>query len=430
MNRKRKDLKIVVLVIAVGLAVAMPAAASTPETTNAAVNRIADQLVENQIKEGSNAGAWPAQSPYPRGWFTGTMVAGLTEAYWMTCKTAYRDAAELGGQWILDNADTCNFFHDEAYALASLSEMACNPQDNTWRDALTQFFDCVRGQPDDPEDPEFGDLAGTEWYIAKIADELDPAYATFQVAYYTVAAHYVDDPDKGIWRAGLIDLLATVENASESPIMALGAATWALSLTGPMDDTPAFAGDSQWTGFGGATASDLSDLPPLLKSYIFHGPCILGKFDGHFYWLYLPQDEGDAGYTAPNVYGMMGLAAAMQTNPELDYRAEIDIVWRRTLNAIDVNGDVWYDAALGPGSSYDATYYAYAGELLQALSAAALPGDINRDDKVNPLDLKALAINWLSGDGCSTCSIADLTRDRQVNLADFAKLAEGWMLER
>ncbi len=428
MDKKQKNLKSVVLVIAVGLAVAMPAAASPPATTSEAVNRIADRLVEKQLKTGSDAGAWPAQSPYLRGWFTGTMVAGLTEAYWMTCKSAYRDAAELGGQWILDNADTCNFFHDEAYALASLSEMACDPQANIWRDALKQFFDCVRGQPDDPEDPDFGDLAGTEWYIAKIADAMDPSLATFEVAYYTVAAHYIDDPDKDIWRDGLIDLLTTVENSSASPILALGAATWALSLTGPMDDTLAFAGDTQWTEFAGGAATELQDLPPLLKTY--RSPSSYPIFGGHFYWLYLPQNQGDAGWTAPNVYGIMGLAAATETDPGFNFRADIDIAWRRTLNAIDINGDVWYDAALGPGSAGNETYYVYAGELLQALGAAALPGDINRDDKVNPLDLKALAINWLSLDGCTGCSIADLTRDRKVNLADFAKLAEGWMLER
>ena len=235
----------------------------------------------------------------------------------------------------------------------------------------------------------------------------------FRSAYYSGAA------DKAIWRNELIRLLGAVDNNSANPVLALGVATWALSLTGPMDNTPAWAGDASWAGYPGGVANRLSKLPPLLASYIATTEAI----DGHFYFKYLPG-IGDGGYTETNAYGIMGLAATK------NYRTDIDIVWSHVLNAIDSNGDVWYDAFAGPGGMYNATYYLYAGGLLQALNAAVLPGDINRDDKVNTDDLSILAEDWLQLQACTACSLADLTRDRKVNLADFARLAEGWMLLR
>ena len=47
----------------------------------------------NQITTVVDAGTWPSEEH-----FTGSIVAGLVNAYRVTDKTAYRTAAELGGK--------------------------------------------------------------------------------------------------------------------------------------------------------------------------------------------------------------------------------------------------------------------------------------------------------------------------------------------
>ena len=99
------------------------------------------------------------------------------------------------------------------------------------------------------------------------------------------------------------------------------------------------------------------------------------------------------------------------------------------MQPVDLNGDVWYNAIPAPGMGDNDSFYHYAGEYLQYLAAARLPGDINLDDSVDITDLDILALNWLGSTSCA-CNVADLNRDRKVNLLDFARLAQGWLLSR
>ena len=77
MHWKRTDFIFSMLTIAIGITTAF---ASPPTSTAEAVGRIADRLVSKQL----SSGVWPVQDAIGSGFFTGTMVAGLTDAYWMT----------------------------------------------------------------------------------------------------------------------------------------------------------------------------------------------------------------------------------------------------------------------------------------------------------------------------------------------------------
>jgi len=260
-----------------------------------------------------------------------------------------------------------------------------------------------------------------------IEEWLDPPFATFEVAYYTVVAYFIDTPEKAIWRDELIRLLETSNALSGEQVFTLGAATWALAQTGDLDTTAVFVGSSSWGGFPGGTANQLQELPPLLASY--QVPEAYPIYNNHFYSVYDPPNEGFSGWTETNIYSVMGLAAADASDSSYDYRSPIDIAWAVNMQPVDLNGDVWYNAIADPATGDNDTFYHYAGEYLQYLAMARLSGDINLNDNVDFEDVEIMAINWLVPTGCD-CSIADLNRDRQVNLVDFALLAQGWLLSR
>jgi hypothetical protein len=397
---------------------------NAPASTEEAVYRIADRLVEKQVKTGYYTGVWPAIGGATAGSFAGTMAAGLADAYWMTCEPAYKTAAEAAGNWIWAHAPGCSLFYDDAYAFMMLSEIACDPADNPWRTALEDFYSCLEAQP---PDPDYGNKEGTELFIAQIEEVLSPAYAAFEVAYYTVVAYYVDTPDKATWRNELIRLLESSNASSGQQVYALGAATWALAQTGDLDSTAIYVGSAGWTGFPGGVADQLQELPPLLNSYqVRHTAPIY--FD-HFYTIYNPPNTTYSGYTETNIYAVMGLDAAAESDLGYNYRKTIDETWAVNMQPVDMNGDVWYDAIEAPATGDNEKYYHYAGEYLQYLAAARLPGDIDMNDAVDIEDFETFVLYWLDILGCQ-CSIADLTRDHKVNLEDFARLAQGWLLSR
>lgn len=55
-----------------------------------------------------------------------------------------------------------------------------------------------------------------------------------------------------------------------------------------------------------------------------------------------------------------------------------------------------------------------------------IPGDINADDRVDYLDLAALAGQWMQNE-CGLCEGADLTGDHSVGLSDLMILIEHWL---
>jgi len=139
----------------------------------------------------------------------------------------------------------------------------------------------------------------------------------YYLANHALAALMADAEDKVIWREGLIRGLALVnDDSAQFPVMALGAATWALAKTGPLDDTPVDPGaeeGSQWYGVV------LADLPVMLLSHQVPE----GGFDeGSFYWRF---DHGDAGlevvtegYTEDAIFGTLGLLAAWEVSDLAD----------------------------------------------------------------------------------------------------------------
>ena len=418
----RMRLGIVFALMAISAGVFAVSNPFAPLSTSEAVREVANRLVATQ----EASGRWPAQGTVPAGTFTGTMAAGLAEAYWMTCNPAYRDAAEAAGLYIWTTAPGCALYADEAYAFMQLSEIACDPADNDWRLALQDFYGCVESQG--PHE-DFDYKAGTELYVAQIEADLTPIWLTVEVAYYTVAAYYIDTPQKATWRSELVRVLETANAPSGEQIMALGLATWALAQTDVLDATPGsiFVGDGAWT-YGAATSE--SELPDLLASYQVPG-ATPAPYPGHFYSVYNPPNAGFSGWTETNMFAMMGLDAAGESDPGLDYQDAIDWTWALNMQAIDNNGDVWWDAVVAAGTGDNETHYHYAGEWLICQAAARLPGDVNLDDVVDLVDLQRIAIDWLSPIDCDTgCKVTDLNRDRKVNLLDFARLAEGWLMSR
>ena len=71
----------------------------------------------------------------------------------------------------------------------------------------------------------------------------------------------------------------------------------------------------------------------------------------------------------------------------------------------------------------------FGGEMLQALGALAIPGDLNLDGAVNQTDFAIFAGNWCSSGctKCSWCSRADLNHDGQVDYIDLRTIVANWL---
>ena len=299
-----------------------------------AVTAIGDRLVAGQGPDGT----WPGEAD-----FTGSIVAGLVNAYKITGKTAYKTAAQLGGNYIINSSDG-NYFGDEAYALALLSEVTADPP---YANAAREFYNGL----------------DTHAYIGGF-EYTDRSNAVFYVAQHTVAAHKVGAADAAIWREGLIQYLARVgDDAAYYPVMSLGVATWALVQTGAMDDTRidplGLIGEDYWTD---VTLSDLSDI--LLSHQVTSN-----GYPGPFYHRFDHNPVGPgfeaSGYTEDTVFGLLGLIAADKL-PSFNFKAEV-LAGRLALAAgVASNGDVYEHIWIG-GASYNA----YGGEVLQAIPEPA-----------------------------------------------------------
>jgi len=368
-----------------------------------AVTAIGDRLEAEQIKEGINAGIWPGEAL-----FTGSIAAGMVSAYEVTCDGAYKSSAELGGEYIIWSAQG-NFYGDEAFCLTRLSDIATDPCDNAWRAAVSDFYSQVK------------QVVGTEAYISQFVGT-ESSTAVFYLANHVVAAYYVNAEDKEIWRQGLIDWLAQVDNSSDFPVMAMGVATWSLSLTGPLDDTlidPYGTGPPYWN------LKKLSDLPEMLLSHqVPEGQ----PYAGSFYWRFDHSDGGlvqaDSGYTEDTIFGALGLIAAAQTNPDLDMDAAILAARQALLGGVYGEGVVYNHLWLK-----GKIYYTYAGEMLQVLGALVFDGDINLNGSVDFIDFAIFANQWGAAGctACDWCNGADIDHSGEVNLADLKILTENWL---
>jgi|GEM_PF-561223 len=382
-----------------------------------AITACGNRLVQQQTKTGSLAGTWPDEADY-----TGSIVAGLVRAYQAKGHTSYKTAAELGGDYITD-CDYCNFFGDEAFSLTLLSEVSGNPAGNAWRTALAAFYARIKAAS-----------GGTSGYIAGFAG-YDPGIATFYLAHHVLAAYYVGAADRLVWRQSLINYLAwTDDSRSYFPVLALGAATWALALTGPLDSTlinPSGTGSAYWTG------KKLQDLPALLVS---HQVPPGQPNAGSFYWRFDHGSEGPndpkSGYSEDAAFAVLGLMAAAGANPSLNLGGPIIAARQALLGGVRSDGSV---AELLTGQG--AVYAAYAGEALHGLSELVLSGwgpgsglyDLDGDAFIGPGDFSLFACCWLKNaadQGCSgsvACADCDFDCDSAVGPGDLSWFATGWL---
>ena len=253
---------------------------------------IADRLVTEQAPDGS----WPEEADY-----VGSIVAGMARAYEVVGKDKYKAAAELGGNFILGISEG-NFYGDEAYALALLTEIT---GDTAYADAVRQFYNSV----------------DTYAYI-RAYQETDRSNAVFYIAHHAVAAHKVGATDAGIWRQGLIEYLSLIsDDVAYYPVMSLGVATWALAQTGPLDDTkldPFYWGDVA-----------LSDLPDILLSHLVISPKdgITGTFYHRFDHTSAGENFEASGYVEDTVFAVLGLMAATTSEKNFDDKMYCIGIW-------------------------------------------------------------------------------------------------------
>ena len=358
-----------------------------------AVNAVADRLAAEQIQIGDYRGSWAGEAD-----FTGSIVGGMVSAYEATSLSTYRAAAELGGDYILWSAQG-NFFGDEALALTRLSQIAADPNNNAWRTAVADFYAVVK--TDYP--------GGTQRYVEDFVGT-EPSTAVFYMANHVVAAYYVDAADKAIWRQGLIAWLCRVDDSSQFPVMALGVATWALAQTGPLDNSfisPSGEGAPYWIG------KRLKDLPNLLLSHqVAEGQ----PGAGSFYWRFNHSDGDLNNCTEDTIFATLGLLAASQLYTDPNVGSAVDAARPALLGGVTSEGIVWERL-----SQEGAIRCAYAGEMLQALAALPIPGDVNGDGRVDLADFEILISQWGTS-GCSDpawCAGADINKDGQVDSADL-----------
>jgi hypothetical protein len=325
-------------ILAAALVAATASAQALAGPIDDSITRAANRLVGQQ----SGNGSWVGETGY-----TGSIVAGLVDAYLAKGTLSYRTSGEAGGGWIVANSSP-NFYGDEAYALTRLSSIASDPLNNGWRTAAIDMYVRVSGAQG----------GGTLGYVNDFS-ATDPSIAVFYLAEHVGATRYLSVQEQAVWRNGLIRFLGTVDDSATYPVMALGIAVWALAQTGPMDDTlvnPSAALGSLWYH------KRLVDLPGMLAAQqVTSGPTA-----GSFYWRFdhsAPPGEPTSGFTEDTIFGALGLVAANRANSALWYDDEI--LAARTVLAGGVAGDgkvyetIWSGGAL---------YSAYAGEALQLLA--------------------------------------------------------------
>ena len=397
-----KYIKLILMGIGLVLLLRLPVSGQLIE----AADRAATRLFNSQTVVGS----WFGEEG-----FTGSIVPGLISAYNLTGNPSYLAAAEDGGAFILSSA-VGNYYGDEAYALSLLSEISSDPLNNSWRDALTLFYQCVRMNP-----------GGTAAYIDAYSG-FEPSASVFYLAHHAVAAYYVDATDKALWRNAVIEYLSEVaDEIADYPVLSLGVATWALAKTGPLDHYIWILPSHP----SGQTYFDdvrLDDLPGLILSHQFP---YVDPFACSFYWRFDHGQSGSdpaKGYTEDTVFSVLGLIAAANwqctgayTMAIQDVRDIMPLAVETGSNSGEVNNHIWL---------WNTTHtHHYAGELLQALDAVTPEGDSDGDGDVDMIDFYTFTTHWLDT-GCTFpgwCGGADLDFSGSVNLVDFAKLSHFYL---
>jgi len=321
-----KNVRLITCTISVMLFVVFAPNAAMALPIKQAREAIADRLVAEQAPDGS----WPEEADY-----VGSIVVGMARAYEVVGKDEYKTAAELGGNFILKIGEG-NFYGDEAYALALLTEIT---GDTAYADAVRQFYL----------------LVDTYAYI-RAYQETDRSNAVFYIAHHAVAAHKVEATNAGVWRQALIEYLSLIsDDVAYYPVMSLGVATWALAQTGPLDDTkldPFYWGDVA-----------LSDLPDILLSHLVISPTegLAGTFYHRFDHTPAGEDFKASGYIEDTVFALLGLMAA--TTSEKNFYEEI--LGAQVMLCLPIRSDgIVYERII---ESVGESYHVFGGDILRAL---------------------------------------------------------------
>lgn len=357
---------VIVLSCVVGMMWPRPSLAEEASETGNAVRAAANRLALGQVQSGPFEGSWPGEEAY-----TGSIVAGLVHAYGITTNEDAKIAAIAGGNFIL-RAAAGNYYGDEAYALMCLSTMSDDAPLSMWRFVLDDFYHNVSHRSQ----------GGTAGYIAQFA-EVDPSIAVYFLAHHTVAAFYVDTEDKSMWREALVDYLIRVDDDAESPVMALGMATWALVTIGPLEDSPL---DPNGEGVPYWSMTTASELPQLLLTHQVRE----GQDAGSFYWRF---DHGNAGlggpfggYTEELVSSTLALAAVHERVDDPEIEPAIEQARDLLVGSIDEDGGVRQHLTLG-GEAY---FYETAG-VLRALADSDPNGRTDDDNHENGPEMVEMA---------------------------------------
>jgi hypothetical protein len=333
-----------------------------------------DQIGPEGLKAGA-AGSWPGEE-----YFTGAIVNGMLSAYNMTSdpdysKSAWDGAVFMHGFRDRGSRDAYNYYGDGALAYARFGQMKSEEEKySIWEIILNHYYDEVES-------------LGTEGYLAGATPfEGEASSPVYYLAHYAQAAYIADTRDKAIWRQGLIQALARVTDESAMfPVMAMGAATWALAMTGPLDEIlvdPHADTGSPWNGV------TLADLPIMLLSHQVPE----GGFDqGSFFWRFDHGDGGGGavteGYTEDTIFGTLGLLAAYENSEpsNLDgngaaLEGGLLAAAKAILSSFRPDGAVYEHLSIVDGGI---ARHVYAGEMLFLLEQLGLDLSLDLDGIVN-----------------------------------------------
>jgi hypothetical protein len=327
-------------------------ALSADLSADEAVTLMAERLQQSQVSNGPEQGLWPDEAD-----FMGPTTAGVACAFDWTHDVTYWTTARFAAYYLLHQADLQgNLLGDEAYAMVRMSEVRKLAESPSTADryygVLALFYDSLRN-------PAYE--GSTKKYLRHF-DTIEPSTNVFYFAHHVLAAYYVDNLDKEVWRDALISWLSRVDDESVFPVVALGAATWALAEIDALDDTPitSYASSPCWEGI---VARDLPGL--LLRHQVPEGE----PYPGSFYWRFDHTAGGAdgqvAGFTEDTVYGTLGLAAAASREiPVETDRIEqaIRAAQKAILEGVGADGKV-YEHLSQSGEAH----HVFAGEVLEAL---------------------------------------------------------------
>lgn len=290
--------------------------------------------------------------------FAGSIVAGMVSAYELIGDNSYKISAELAGENIL-SAASGNFKGDEVFAIARLSQICGTQCSDLWWTILCDFYRNVQNG-----------VGGTEGYIFQLASA-GPSTAVFNLAYYVVTAYYVDAADKEIWRRELVNCLIQIDDdTSDSPVMVLGIATWALTLTGGLDNTLL---DPNQTGATCWHKKKLKDLPAmLLKHQVPADALYAGRFFRHFDYGGDVSSYLSGCDIEDTICATLGLIGACQNSPEPEIEEAIIAATQAIVEMIGPNGELYHHQL--ECQCLD-IYRLLAAEILQVFRELYIAGD-------------------------------------------------------